>query len=359
MRRLLIVLLTLALTSAVSASAAAKASGKLTVNDANVELKHAFVYESGSLVRVVLSDRPLAAEEAGDQEAMNRAVAEGKLNAIIVQLDEQRKADEVFFFHPQLPAGLSVRQTAKFKSSVSTPTKLGGTLTMDDDGFSFGFKAKFEAPITKMESRFKPLPADASPADYAKRRLEQLDIRFNETGFRSAVIGGNAEVVKLFIDAGMAPDTDDALSTAVDLDQVEVAKVLIDAGADVKVMGPYKKSLALAAADASPEMMKLLIASGADINIPNEYRITPLSSAAEQGKLETVKLLIAAGARVNARDTAGGTALSVAVLRGYEEIVKVLIAAGADVKRDKDDLRELAKDKPAILDLIEAALRKK
>jgi ankyrin repeat protein len=81
--------------------------------------------------------------------------------------------------------------------------------------------------------------------------------------------------------------------------------------------------------------------------------------AAEQGKLVTVKLLLAAGANVKHRDPSGGSALMVAVLRGYKDIVKTLIDAGADVARDKDDLLELAKDKPEIKAMIENAVKAK
>ena len=92
-----------------------------------------------------------------------------------------------------------------------------------------------------------------------------------------------------------------------------------------------------------------------DVNAANQYRITPLAVAAEQGHLDIVNMLVAAGAKVNARDTAGGTALSVAILRGYKEIVEALLAAGTDVLRDKEDLLNLAADKPEIKEMLEKA----
>ena len=105
--------------------------------------------------------------------------------------------------------------------------------------------------------------------------------------------------------------------------------------------------------------MRLLIDAHADVNIPNEYKLAPLAVAAEQGQLETVKMLLAAGAKVDHHDPYGGSALSVAVLRGYKEVVKTLLDAGADVQRDKKDLLDLAKDKPEIRAMIEAAAAKK
>jgi ankyrin repeat protein len=70
-------------------------------------------------------------------------------------------------------------------------------------------------------------------------------------------------------------------------------------------------------------------------------------------------MLLAAGAKVNHRDPTGGSALMVAVLRGYKDVVKTLIAAGADVQRDRKDLLELAKDKPEIKAMLEAATKQK
>jgi ankyrin repeat protein len=92
------------------------------------------------------------------------------------------------------------------------------------------------------------------------------------------------------------------------------------------------------------EILNMLIAAGADVNRPNEYKIAPLATAAEQGNTEIVAALLKAGAKVNARNTHGGTALQVAVLRGYTEIVKMLIAAGADVARDRAELLEIARN---------------
>jgi hypothetical protein len=199
--------------------------------------------------------------------------------------------------------------------------------------------------------------ADAITADEALSRLQQMEIAFDADHFRRVVMDGNIDAVTLFLAAGMPVETADALHLAVDVGKAEVAKILLDHGADRNAKDHYGQSLVMTAtSNHHADVLALLIAAGADVNAANQYRITPLAVAAEQGHLDAVDTLIAAGANVNARDTAGGTALSVAILRGYQEIVAKLIAAGTDVQRDKEDLLALAADKPEIKAMLEKAI---
>ena len=268
------------------------------------------------------------------------------------------KADTTYFFDPKLPAGLEVRQLATFDLAKASKTALSGRVAFNDDGFSFSYDATFDAPIVVQVQKIEPLPAGATPADHALWRLKQMEIPYDAEHFRSVVMDGNADAVKLFLTAGMPVETADALRLTIDTGKTAVAKVLLEHGADKNGKDSYGQSLVMSAAsNHRTEILKLLIAAGADVSAPNQYRITPLAVAAEQGHLDIVNMLVAAGAKVNARDTSGGTALSVAILRGYKEIVAALLAAGTDVLRDKEDLLNLAADKPEIKEMLEKAIR--
>jgi len=251
-----------------------------------------------------------------------------------------------------------VRQLSRFEPKTVSKTKLAGRLVLDDPGNSFTYDVNFEAAIVRVKETIDPLPADASKEEHARWRLKQLKIEYTDDEFRGRVLQGDADAVKLMLEAGMPVETQEALRLAVETGQTKVAKFLIDAGANVNVKLAYGETLLMHSVT-RPEMAKLLIEAKADVNKANDYHIDPLSSASEQGQLEVVKMLLAAGANVKHRDPTGGTALSVAVLRGYKDVVKTLIDAGADVKRDKDDLLDLAKDKPEIKAMIEEAARKK
>jgi len=329
------------------AVAVGTADGSMVVSGKATPLHHAYVVEKNTLLKVIVSKDPIDDPIDADD-----------FTGIAVQLDEKQKAEEVFFFHPKLPAGLSVRQLSRFEPKTITRTRVAGRLVLDDSGNSFTYDVTFDAPIVHARESIEKLPENATKEEHARWRLEQLNIDYSEGEFRRRVLDGDVDAVTLMLEAGMPAQAQDALHLAVDLGKAKVAKVLIDAGADVNARDVAGQSLVMTAVE-HPDIVKLLIDAHADVNIPNDYKLAPLAVAAERGNLETVKLLLAAGANVRHRDPSGGSALMVAVLRGYKDVVRALIDAGADVARDKVELLEMAKDKPEIKAMIEEATKKK
>lgn len=360
MKRAILTTLLLLITATLSAAEGGKATGSFVVGDSTRKLTHAYVVEKNSMLKIVLATAALEENALYDNAALQAAIGEHALSALVIQLDEDRKADATFFFDRDLPAGLEVRRTGTFKSKKSADGSLAGRVVLDDDGNSFSYDATFQAPILLQLQKVEALPANATPADHALWRLKQMEITYDEGHYRNAVMNGDADAVELFLAAGMPVGTADALHLAVDMGKAQVVKLLLEHGADKNGKDSYGQSLIMtAASNHHVEVLKQLVAAGADVNAANQYRITPLAVAAEQGHLDEVNLLVAAGANVNARDTAGGTALSVAILRGYKEIVAALIDAGTDVQRDKDDLLQLAEDKPEIKAMLEKAMQAK
>ena len=88
----------------------------------------------------------------------------------------------------------------------------------------------------------------------------------------------------------------------------EVAKLLIDAGADVNLRNSFLMTPLHKAASHYDRIsiVKLLIDKGADINAQNEYRETPLHRACSD---EVVTLLVEAGSILEALNTFGQTPL--------------------------------------------------
>ncbi len=328
------------------AIALGQAEGKLVVSGKATVLRYAYAVEKNALVKIIVS--------AGQLEDPANA---DNFTGIAVQLDEKKKAEEVYFFHPKLPDGLSVRELSRFEPLVVSPKRVAGRLVLDDPGNSFTYDVNFDAAVIKVKEAIDPLPADASKADHAKWRLKQLNIPFQPSELRSRVLNDDADAVKLLVDAGIPVDAEGAVRVAVEHGNAKVVQILVDAGADVNGRDAYGQSL-LMGATTHPEVIKVLLAAKVDPNVLNEYKIGPLAAAAEQGQLEVVKMLINAGAKVNQRNPYGGTPLQVAVLRGYKDVVKTLIDAGADVARDKAELLEIAKDNEEIKAMIEAAARK-
>ena len=95
--------------------------------------------------------------------------------------------------------------------------------------------------------------------------------------------------------------------------------------------GEPRSPLVSAARHGDLEIGKLLIDAGADVEFHAQGDETPLMAASASGNLDFVKYLVANGAEVNKELTGDGTALLVASRRGHVETVKFLISKGADV----------------------------
>ncbi len=87
------------------------------------------------------------------------------------------------------------------------------------------------------------------------------------------------------------------------------------------------------------EIARMLVESGADVNSPsrNAIRVSPLHSAVESGSLALLDLLLSHGASPDPVEFLEATPLHSAAARGNTEMVRKLLAAGADPKRKTKD----------------------
>ncbi len=87
------------------------------------------------------------------------------------------------------------------------------------------------------------------------------------------------------------------------------------------------------------EMAKLLIDSGADLNLnsKNKLNATPLQGAAANNWIDLAKLYLSRGANVNCRSEEGGSPLHEAAGNGFVEFARLLIDNGADVNQRDDN----------------------
>lgn len=103
---------------------------------------------------------------------------------------------------------------------------------------------------------------------------------------------------------------------------------------DSRAMSP----LMVAANDNNLEIVKILVEAGADVNLKNpENGKTALMYAAGNGYVEVCQFLIGSkGVLLNAKDKAGKTALMYAVFFARKDIVPLLIDSGANVNSRSD-----------------------
>lgn len=146
-------------------------------------------------------------------------------------------------------------------------------------------------------------------------------------------------------------DGSTALHWAAYRDDVEMARLLIQAGANVKAttrLGDYTP-LFMAAKNGNGTMVDMLVKAGSDVNTPNRAGTTALMLAAASGKADAVKVLLDHGATVNAKDTINGqTALMFAAAVNSTPAIKLLAEHRADLNavskvlqpKDSNDKRD-------------------
>jgi ankyrin repeat protein len=185
-------------------------------------------------------------------------------------------------------------------------------------------------------------PYVALTPERARIRIVQMGLSYDERSFVSSAARNDVQAVRLFLAAGMKPDSADergssALKAAAADLHLETVKLLFERGARddgalaVAVAAPDKREVfdfllahqpssgalgaALRSAAGTPytDLVQRLLDRGADANAKSARRETALHVAASALELEQVRLLLAKGADVNAADHQGETALHEAI----------------------------------------------
>jgi ankyrin repeat protein len=124
-----------------------------------------------------------------------------------------------------------------------------------------------------------------------------------------------------------------ALHWATDHDDLVMAKLLVQSGANVKAANRYGVTpIYSAAVNGNAAMLELLLDAGADVNAALPEGETVLMTAARTGTVAAVKLLLTRGANVNVKENwKQQTALMWAAHEGNTETITLLLEAGANV----------------------------
>jgi len=120
---------------------------------------------------------------------------------------------------------------------------------------------------------------------------------------------------------------------------LEVAQLLIKAGADVNEDGPVGTTPLSAACSQtnSVRIVEFLIERGANVNAKGYNGTSPLYQAVRKGRHAMAEVLIEHGSNVNAKNTEGQSILHYAVLNNMKGTVELLIARGAEINvRDNE-----------------------
>ena len=153
-----------------------------------------------------------------------------------------------------------------------------------------------------------------------------------------AVMDGNTVEAHRLIDAVKIDprvaeaDGTSVLHHAVELENLELARRLLTAGADVAALNRYGVSpLYIAAVNGDADMVSLLLEHGVDPDLALPEGETALMTAARTGDVATIDRLLEAGADVNASEGwKAQTALMWAAAENNAAAVRRLIDAGAE-----------------------------
>jgi ankyrin repeat protein len=167
-----------------------------------------------------------------------------------------------------------------------------------------------------------------------------LAASMNDAPVAEAAMAGDRDTVRSLLKQGQdvnaaMGDGMTALHWAAKKGDVELAQMLLYAGANVKAMtrlGGYTPII-MASETGNAQMIDMLIKAGADAKVATTNGTTPLMLAAVSGRADAVKMLLAAGADPNAAESARGeTALMFAANYNRVDSIKALLEGGASYK---------------------------
>lgn len=282
--------------------------------------------------------------------ARDRVAAESHME--VSRLDQNRAVrDELLQrgMHPRVIGALS-RQAAR--------TVLDQVRENDERrGLSSVAAASSDQPVSDRLEMARRVAQSPSPAERSTNgRAEALPITdvnarvppFNRTLLMTT---RDPEVARSLIDAGADVNARDQYGhTPLMRNPIPaITEMLINAGAVVDARDNNNRPVIMQ--PLTPGVIGILINSGSDVNARDNDRQTPLMRHYDPA---IARMLIAAGADVNAQDNRGHTALSIPRLAGY---IGVLLDAGADVELRNIDGRtaiSLASNVDAVRALINA-----
>ena len=171
-------------------------------------------------------------------------------------------------------------------------------------------------------------------------RLQDVNARGfdNETPLGFACAGAHLKAARVLLEHDLRKETRCSqdrtpLDHASSMGAVDLVRLLLDHGADVKAQGKEEKHtpLHLASRNGRTDVVRVLLERGADVNARNTNNDTPLHEASNGGHVECSRGLLEHGAGADAQNLRNETPLHLASRGGYLDLARLLLQYNADV----------------------------
>lgn len=154
--------------------------------------------------------------------------------------------------------------------------------------------------------------------------------------FLKAIKNGNLDKINEYVLNGFNINQkikgDTILYLAISAKKFEIAKYLIEKGADINANNKTGESiLFLVLKFNNLDMIKYLVENGADINAKNKDDLSVLQISIIYKKFDIAKYLIQKGANIFVKDKEGNTVLHLAIQSKNLEITQLLVESGANI----------------------------
>ena len=267
-----------------TAPAAGRASGTFTVDGKLVSLAYAYAQaETGGdgkpVLAILLTEKPVDAKLLDGENRLSDILQAAKTSGLVLQADARNEASGWSWVHPDLRIGCGFCSDLQLKvASRSADEVKGKVLTAKPQSWQkqkYEFSASFDAKIKKMGSGV----AEGTPAQgAARKKIRQKGMRFAAADF--FMNRTTPDAIRLFLDAGMPPDTlspegsgetlllDVLASDCAEPRVKQVALMLVKAGANVNAKTPDGQ-VPLLRAYRCADMVQALLDAGADLKAPS------------------------------------------------------------------------------------------